>query len=300
MLVEVVLFITSAIFVAYLIISFVNVNKPSYQGKSAMYDLSKREQPVLSTSDFTWSESPCSIRFAIFVKNAPRTLSKVDCIPTSDNTIKFSPNCTDYSFKTCACSAAECSRCALDDTNSGYLSKLLQLGDNIQLWASGYTSQNDKPYVPALLKIRTGTSPSQHFIESISLPALPLQKWTIITIVKEGRRFDVYYGAKLQTSKLSDKIPISPDNSQQWMAGNSAWKGEIGLFMGFNKAQNAKDVLADVEKLVDTRGIPFYKEQMDFSVSLPSLSPCIFGNCGNTMPNVKPKNPFSTFYSSFS
>jgi hypothetical protein len=180
------------------------------------------------------------------------------------------------------------------------MSNLLNIGDYVEFWASGYTNQNDKPYVPALLKVRTGISNSQHYMESIPLPAIPLQKWTVITIAKEGRRWDIYYGAKLQTSKLTDYVPISPDLSKQWMGGNSMWQGQIGFFRGFNKTQFAPDVLDDVEKLVDTRGIPYYMNYPRLDQTIGPTAPCIFGDCEGSLPDIKPPNPFSSFSSNVS
>lgn len=268
--------------------------KTPFQGKKGYYDLSLQSQLVLPSDSFQWTASPCSIRFAIYIENAPKTLSKVDCIDTgsSATATTFAPNCTDYSYRACKCIGSDCSKCGLDSSRTGYLSKLLTLGDYVQLWASGYTSQNDKPYVPALLKIRTGTDGSQHYMESIPLPAIPLQKWTVVTIVKEGRRFDVYYGAKLQTSKLSDFMPVTPDNTLQWFAGNSRWKGKIGLFMGFNKAFFAPDVKADLENLLDTRGIPYYTETTTGNL-FSTTDPCMFGTC--SLPDIKPRNQFSVY-----
>jgi len=189
-----------------------------------------------------------------------------------------------------------CTRCGISST-AGHLSQLLSVGDYIQLWASGYTSQNDKPYVPALLKIRTGTDTSQHYMESVALPAIPLQRWTIITIVKEGRRFDVYYGAALQVSTLTEYLPIPPDLTQQWYAGNPAWHGKIGLFQGFAKSQYKNDVIADMENLVDTRGIPYYSPDHQGYTTTSLAPPCILGNCNNT-PNATPPNQFMVFQTS--
>ena len=304
MLLEGTVFIAITLCVVYLILQLIKLYKTPYQGKQAIYDLSQDGQLVLSTNDFSWKESPCSLRFAIFIKAAPKTIMKVDCIDvlSSDTSSSFAPNCDDYTFRPCKCSGTDCNNCTLENTSKGYLSKLLNIGDLVELWASGYTNQNDKPYIPALLKLKTAATNSKYTVESISLPAIPLQKWTVITIVKEGRRFDVYYGAKLQTSKLSDYVPIPPDiaQPQQWFAGNTAWKGQIGFFMGFDKAQTAKDVMADVETLVNSRGIPYYMDNIDLTMPFPSMDGCIFGNCGSSLPDVKPANPFSKYSTSFS
>jgi hypothetical protein len=128
-------------------------------------------------------------------------------------------------------------------------------------------------------------------MESITLPAIPLQKWTVITIAKEGRRFDIYYGAELQVSKLTDFIPITPDISLNWTVGNPKWDGMIGLFMGFEKAFYAPDVLEDVSTLLNTRGIPYYTENASETSYTTS---CILGTC-TKLPDVKPRNPFSVY-----
>jgi len=174
---------------------------------------------------------------------------------------------------------------------------LLSMGDYVQLWASGYTNQNDKPYVPALLKFRTGLDANQHYMESIALPAIPLQKWTVITIVKEGRRFDVYYGAKLQVSKMTAYPPLNLDSSSKnVVVGNNRWGGMIGLFKGFNKAFYASDVLADAETILDTRGVPDIEEP---GFSFFVLPKCFFGNCTG-LPDVKPPNQFTVYQTNYS
>ena len=283
--------------IVYITLQFIG-GKATFQGGNAVYDLSKANTLVLQNKDLQWSPRPCTLRFGLYVKQAPKTIAKVDCIdiPTTGSVTSFAPSCADYAYKTCVCSGVDCSRCSLTD---GYMSKLLSIGDNFELWASGYTNQNDKPYVPALLKIRTGQDSTQHLMEAIPLPAIPLQKWTIITIVKEGRRFDVYYGAILQTSKLCDYVPVPPDGSRQWFAGNRKWQGQIGFFNGSTTAARKQDVEEDVKALVNTRGVPFYMDQVTFDFKNIQIPSCMFGDC-NKLPDVKPPNPFVVYASSVS
>ena len=264
---------------------------PSYQGEQAMYDLAGPDSAVLPAKYAPWDGRPASIRFAVYVQQAPKTLSKVDCLDTATPLTQFGPSCTDYTFKTCKCNGSSCGGCGV---RSPYLSKVLYIGDVLELWASGYTSTNDKPLVPAILKVKTAQDGNNFFVESISLPAIPLQRWTVITIVKEGRRFDVYYGEKVVASKLCDNLPLTPPSGAEWRAGGmSNWLGKIGLFTGTSKAKNQDDVNADVSALVNTRGIPFYLDQLNFSFNL-QMPPCIFGNCNN-LPAVKPLNPFAVY-----
>jgi hypothetical protein len=166
-----------------------------------------------------------------------------------------------------------------------------------EFWTSGFTNQNDKPYVPAILKLKTVRDSSSHFIESVSLPAIPLQKWTIVTVVKEGRRIDVYYGSKLVASKMLNYIPAPASPQFNWYAGDSQWKGQIGFFHGFHGSVKGRDVDQDVKSLVNTRGIPYYLDQIKVNISDFELPQCMFGLC-NTVPDVKPRNPFAVYHSS--
>jgi len=281
-----------AVLISYITLSFLKI-PPAYQGTKQFYNLSSKSS-VMSNDNLFWTNEPCSLRFAINVTEAPRTIAKVDCIEDSASSSSFAPSCKDYSFKICKCVGIDCTGCNLvDSTSGGYLSKLLSIGPSLELWASGYTSQNDKPYVPALLKIRTLKDNTQAYSESISLPAIPLQKWTVVTIVKEGRRFDVYYGAIMVTSKLCDYVPAVPGSSDQLIVGNPNWRGTIGLFVATKKPQTTEDVLTDVKNLVNTAGEPFVLNEMnfDFNVNVPD---CIFGNC-NKLPEIKPVNQFASY-----
>jgi hypothetical protein len=295
MLENILIFILVFVLVYYIVVMFFAPDK-SYQGGEAMYDLSKTNT-VLDYKTLPWTNKACAIRFAIYIAAAPKTLSKVECVnkpADGGDIISFAPSCDNFEFKKCACNATDCSRC--DIPKNYYLSKLLAIDNSLEFWASGYTSENDKPYVPALLKIKSSKSKDIHFMESISLPALSLQRWTVVTIVKEGRRFDIYYGTKLVKSKLLEYIPVPP-SAKNWYAGNQKWKGSIGLFKGFEGSISSEQIEEDVSKLVDTRGVPLYFNNMNFmktlkSAEFPSLT-CPFGLC-NQLPDVIPTSPFES------
>ncbi len=286
-----------ALGIAYFVLSYLG-SKPTYQGKQALFDLSKPNQEVLSASDAPWTPYPTAVRFAVFVEAAPRTIQAVDCVdaPTTTPLTQFKPACSDYEFRACACDGNNCDRCKISDTT--YVSRLLGCGNTFELWASGYTTQNDKPYVPALLRIQTQKDSNQRYVESVSLPAIPLQRWTVITIVKEGRRFDVYYGEVLVASKLLDYVPVQDYNSS-WTVGANQWVGKIGLFAITKAAQGLSDIKKDIESLINTRGVPYYLDQIKFDFQVPSFTGCLMGNC-NPLPTVKPPNPFTVYASSVS
>lgn len=304
MIVEIIVILLVAVIVSYFINAW-RTSQPVYQGDTSVYNLSKPNQVVLMNRQLPWSNRACALRFGIYVTQAPRTLAKVDCIV--DNTKAFAPSCTDYSYKRCDCNGIQCgstgttgaSDCSLSESSHSYLSKLLSCGDSIQLWASGYTSQTDKPYVPAILRLRTVKTVSQHSIESVTLPAIPLQAWTIITIVKEGRRIDVYYGTKAVASKILDYIPAT-GGGQSWVVGNNKWQGKIGLFNGVEKEWTSQDVKQDISSLVDTRGVPHIMQEMNVLDTFKKLSvpSCPLGDC-DTFPTVNPRNPLVAYDTTF-
>ena len=290
------LIIVSIVLVITVLVLYYTKGTSTYKGPSAVYNLKQNPKTmVLTSKDLPWSGAPCALRFGIYVERAPKTVSKVDCqdFQSGSDVTKLVPTCSDYSYRPCSCNASDCTKCALDESSTSYLFKLLNMGDNLEFWASGYTNQNDKPYVPALLKIRTAKSSNEHYMETIALPAIPLQRWTIVTLVKEGRRFDIYYGAKAVASKMLNYVPVPPDGSRNWFAGNENWNGKIGFFLPINSSWSQEEVETDMKGLVNTRGIPFYMEQMTFDFKMPDTT-CLLGNC-NIMPNVKPANPFAVW-----
>jgi hypothetical protein len=58
------------------------------------------------------------------------------------------------------------------------------------------------------------------------------------------------------------------------------------------------DVANDVAQLVDSTGLPYSQNEMDFSFDL-DLPSCILGTCPG-LPAVHPPNPFSVYATSVS
>ena len=299
MLVEALFFLVTVLVIVFIVLYA--LPRPT-KGSTDVYPLkSAAVTSILSNSDFAWSAKPCSVRFLLQITQAPRTLQAVDCVPPPASTpmSTFDPTCPTYDFATCKCQGISCTECNKKTTNNSYLSKIFRIGDCVELWCAGYTTSNDKPYVPALLKIKTSTDPTQWFYESVSLPAIPLQRWTVITIVKEGRRFDIYYGAKMVATKVLDHFPLAPSSLDQWIAGSNdlGWSGKIGYLSVFTHAENSDDVLADVASVVDTRGVPY--DQITLSLKDVKFPTCVGGDCLR-LPTVGAPNPFVMWASTVS
>jgi hypothetical protein len=268
---------------------------------TATYDISTGPTQVVTNASLPWNlKTPSSLRFGIQIMSAPRTVSKVDDCDVntgSDVSDRLVQSCSDYNYSMCKCNTpSDCSNCTLQ---SNYLSKLLSMGTSVELWASGYTSQSDRPMIPALLKIKTANGVNT-FFETIPLPAIPLQKWTVVTIVQEGRRIDVYYGAKAVAGLYLKYPPVPAYVSDSWYAGGLVnWSGKIGLFSSTLSARTSSDVEKDVSQILDTTGIPYSQNVVDMTFDMGFGFPCLFGTCGN-MPTVKPPNPFTVYESTVS
>jgi hypothetical protein len=97
----------------------------------------------------------------------------------------------------------------------------------------------------------------QAFVETIPLPSLPLQKWTMFTLSKTGRRIDVYYNDSLVSSSTMLNM-ISNTNSYFAPAsvGEAGLSGSIGLISMNASTATIGSVASAYSKTSDTRGAP--------------------------------------------
>lgn len=151
---------------------------------------------------------------------------------------------------------------------------------------------------------------SQNYVEFIPLPAIPLQRWVMITVVREGRRFDIYYNDKLVASKKTTYYIAIPDDKKAIHVGNAGFKGYAAFLKCMSSALHGGDVSSAYKKLSDTRGAPYVKlpeedagvvaglQMPSFTMptipsgigfQLPSFCPS--GGC-LTMPDVRPAQPW--------
>jgi hypothetical protein len=157
------------------------------------------------------------------------------------------------------------------------------------------------------------TAAPTFFIETLVLPPLEFQKWTMLTIAVEGRRFDVYYNDHLVHSSKTMYMPV-----QEFLAtsvvgvttGSSEMEGQMAYLTLLNYKMSATEVSAEYRSKADTRGSPFLSNSFsidtrdpigikpnnstdlwtNFLQSVPSLSLCPPGGCFSA-PTVRPASP---------
>lgn len=141
---------------------------------------------------------------------------------------------------------------------------------------------------PAQLEIITGTTQAPS-TEKVDIPNFPLQRWTGVVIVKDGRRFNVYLNGTLAVSYTCLKMPQF-DVTQPLIVGDPRLAGSIRLMSISPNPLQSNEIRDLVGYSVDTSGEPYKPVTFTsvFSNLTPDLSPlysilnqtwCPGGNC---------------------
>lgn len=232
------------------------------------------------------------------------------------------PSCDTGIYPICECSAENnCSGCR----HTGY-TQILSIADlvTIEVLTAPDAGRQGKAMAQMTIKTysKTASNSNQYTIETLVLPPIPFQRWTMLTISREGRRFDVYYNNSLVLSKHTTNVPlITPDISVRpdgVLSGSPYLNGEIALVDLENRKYTATDVATSYGRKADTRGTPYVVAQDSigyrdtsgilpsyapsfpgaFSLSLPSVNLCPSGNCLN-LPTIRPKSPLYDFHTMY-
>ncbi len=107
----------------------------------------------------------------------------------------------------------------------------------------------------------------------------------MITISREGRRFDVYYNDQLVFSQKTMYMPVntpSNTNLSGVHSGHSALTGQMALIDLMDTASYAADVQKAYTDKADTRGTPYVGSeatslnQVDPAGMIPTYSPSLW------------------------
>lgn len=172
------------------------------------------------------------------------------------------------------------------------------------------TKQNFKILVAADAGRGYSSSPAQFEIfvkscsvpESIEIPNFPLQRWSAVVIVRQGRKFNVYLNGKLTASHMCTAMPDF-DDTQPLRVGDRRLSGQIALMSLAPYPMQTDEVHSTVEATVDTSGKPYFSSSILSFLPLPTaiinFNPmCPGGNCGNTGLSAK-TTPFEQWSSSY-
>ena len=188
----------------------------------------------------------------VYLDQLSKTGEHIDC---GQNTNQ--PSCDTGLYNACTCrTSIDCTNCL----HSGY-KQLLSLYGVYSLEVMNVPDASRPNSVAVQLAIRTNTEDlsgekiSQ--IETIPLPPLSQQKWTMITISREGRRVDVYYNNMIVSStKTTNMICVANVNGSPVTIGDSGLSGQIGILSFFLNRLSIQDISSGYAKNTDTRGNP--------------------------------------------
>lgn len=262
------------------------------------YKLSSKSVAIASTAFSSIDTSTAFLKDGqgtfqcfVYLDQLSKTGEHVDCGQDMNQ-----PSCETGLYNACTCTTPnDCTNCV----HSGY-KHLVSLYGVYTLEIMNVPDASRPNSVAVQLAIRTNTENTKEEkvsqIETIPLPPLSQQKWTMITISREGRRIDVYYNNEMvSSSKTTNMICVSNVNGSPVMIGDSGLSGQIGVLSFFLNRFSIQDVSTAYARNTDTRGSPL-QIATDKDTFTQSFSPgadtfsilhrlCLDGSC-LTLPRV--------------
>ena len=175
----------------------------------------------------------------------------------------------------------------------------LQNGDRTSKFTDQYTSLMEIPEnwyleiapsplenkpTSARLRVRVKDNDSIK-TETIDLPSIPRQKWIMIAVMRDGRRFDVMYDNKLMMSHRLKNYPVIISGPLN--VGNKGLDGSVAHVIINDRRMNPLEVERERTSYVDTNNVVI--EDHDLYVSFPTPTIKLFSEC----PPGFPCNPVS-------
>ena len=117
-------------------------------------------------------------------------------------------------------------------------------------------------------RILVQTQGSTNTFEDITISDLPQQKWVQVALVREGRRFTVFYNGVAVGSQRTINYPVV--SSSELVIGDSRLKGEYVRPIIVPTPMRVEEIQDDLKSSSDTREVPY--RPITFDQILNSLS----------------------------
>jgi len=300
---------------------------PSLSGfdKEGPVDLANQETLLTQGKSDIFLLSPSgAVQCFVYLSSGMRTGAHEPCTGSSCPNGEFNSPCDCTGLG----DTANCAPCA----HVGYL-PILNISGVVKLELNPVPDAGRQGASSVLLTVRTvstvtstGTPASstaaavgatgpqtKHTVETFPLPALPFQKWIMITINREGRKFDVFYNNELVKTVTTQNMPRTTSlNGLGITSGAQGLLGTLGLFKLYGYRQDSLAVAEQYAQNADTRGTPYLtlKQTPVRTTTAPTLLPdwsnmttdtgfldkvssfsiCPSGSC-TSAPTVRPANP---------
>ena len=263
------------------------------------------------------------------------TLQKTGIIKTCSPDDPTKPNCNTGRYSLCPCVGNNCSTCYHEE----YVPLVDFNGSTaiLEVLAAPDASRQNKTFTQLTIKTQSSENPSGEadtsgnyvnqstgsfslYMETFVLPPIPFQKWIMITINREGRRFDIYYNDILVLSKMTSAPIYNSNISKDVVVGSTKLNGSCGFFSLYSTAQNANDISRQYKSFISTRDSPLFDSSpptIDWKTlsvdtlpldtvpsinsSLPSMSTsalCVGSDCLNNPANP-PSRPYYEWTTSY-
>ena len=278
--------------------------------KRGPFDLKGGIQPIKlselgATPNAFLTSGSAAFQCFVYLDSNVRTGNASDC-----GTDPAQPSCSTGIYQECDCGTdLSCHSCV----HPGY-KNLLNIYDTFKLEVITAPDASRQQSVSAQIAVKTSPTQTTYAIETFPLPPLPEQKWTMITISKDGRQIFVYYNSTLVLSKKAlHTFSVMPPVSQNPVqAGDVTLSGNIAMVGFLSSHQRLADVKATYTSMTDTRGnlntlqaVPNSSSYMIKDTSIPAVvsNMCLDGSCLKGATNVQTiptipsiYNPLETAY----
>jgi len=320
--------------IGFFVLAFIPIpfTGPNIQA-TGPYDLNKSNDLALKNTTNFLTNNSTSLQGFIYLDTVQRTGIQTPQCSTTDTSL---PNCNTGRYSLCKCNGSDCTNCYHNNNNGGYIPIINICGKTVLLEALGAPDASRQGDASVQLTIKTQSSGkiadnsgntfnpvnnaidasgaitsddrnSAIYIETFVLPPLPFQKWVMITISREGRRFDIYYNKTLVLSKLASAVLYTSPADTTITVGNTMLNGSAGFFNLYDNIQSVTDIQKEYVSFTNTRGTPLFtvnpptlgEASMDSTIgtsSYPMLCPS--GDCINT-PKTPPANPLYSWTSNY-
>lgn len=127
--------------------------------------------------------------------------------------------------------------------------------------------------------------------EYIDIQNLPLQRWSAVAIVKQGRKFNIYINGKLSVSHVCNAMPDF-DQTQPLRIGDTRLGGSISLMSLSGFPSNADTIASLVRSTSSINMEPYLSSGFASFIPIPSfgfsINMCPGGNCNSSRINGNP------------
>ncbi len=290
-----------AILIAFVVFwtFFKKLQEPKQDVSQGPFSL--QEKPQVAASDVTKkllnSTNTGTLQAFVYPLQAQKTGTVTLCNP-SGSANPGEPECSTGQYNLCQCVGNDCSKCA----HSGYVN-VLNISNVIRLELLASPDAGRPKAAGAQLVVRTtgmgslvpsgavGAQPIPKgqvvFEETIPLPNIPFQKWTFVTIAREGRRFDVYYNGEIVMSKRTQNVVDVRAAYGPITAGDPNLVGKMAFVESFSEKLTQPQIMANYKANSDTTGQPMISSPLNIFDYMPN---CKDGGC-ITGPTMRPTSP---------